>query len=139
MWGPVDEQSPAINALSHGWTFYRRKERHLYWRCCNAVRFNQKGKKGCVQVPSVCVCVRLRDALLHPLRLFSGSSFCTFQVEATANKRLKVQVKYVSFLSLLSRTLLGCRVGLRAETRVGRKVKGERITQDTLQIKVSVQ
>lgn len=78
-------------------------------------------------------------ALVHPLQLFSSSSSCTFLVETTANKWLKVQVKYVSFLSLLSRLLLKLRVVLQAGTGVRYKVKEERITQDTLQIKVSVQ
>lgn len=53
-----------------------------------------------------------------------------------------VQVKYVSFLSLLSPPLLKSQVVLRAETGglggVKCKVKEEKITQDTLQIKVSV-
>lgn len=63
-------------------------------------------------------------ALIHPLQLFSSSSSCTFQVKATANKWLKVQVKYVSFLSLLSQPLLKPWVVLRAGTGVRCKVKG---------------
>jgi len=71
--------------------------------------------------------------------LFSRSSSLTFLVEARANKQLKVQVKYVSFLSLLSQTLLKLGAVLQAGTGVRCKVKKERITQDTLQIKVSLQ
>lgn len=62
-------------------------------------------QKGELQLDAhMCVCVSV-CALLHLLQLFNSSSSRTFQVEATANKWLKVQVKYVSFLSLLSRLL----------------------------------
>lgn len=63
-------------------------------------------------------------ALIHPLQLFSSSSSCTFQVEATANKRLKVEVKYVSFLSLLFWLLL--RHGLSREQGQGLDARSKR-------------
>ncbi len=47
-------------------------------------------------------------------------------------------MKYVSFLSLLSPLLLKSQLVLPAGTGVRCKVKEERITQDTLQIKMSV-
>lgn len=78
-------------------------------------------------------------ALTHPLQLFSSSSSRTFQVEATANKWLKVQVKYVSFLfSAVSAALKVSGCAASGDGGVTCKVKEERITQDTLQIKVSV-
>lgn len=74
--------------------------------------------------------------LVQPLQLFNSSFSRAFQVEATANKRLKVQVKYASFLSPLSGPLSSS-LRLRCEWRQGVscRVKEERITQDTLQIK----
>lgn len=53
-------------------------------------------KEGCRQ--SAC-------ALIHPLQLFSSSSSCTFQVEATANKWLKVKAKYFIPCSTVSARL----------------------------------
>lgn len=84
------------------------------------------------------VCLKERMCTDAPTAAFSSSSSCTFQAESTANKWLKVQVKYVSFFSPLSQPLLKSRAVLRAGTGFGCKVKEERITQDTLQIKVSV-
>lgn len=74
--------------------------------------------------------------LVQPLQLFNSSFSRAFQVEATANKWLKVQVKYASFLSPPSGPLSPeSPAALRVETGVSRGVKEERITQDTLQIK----